>query len=215
MKFDLTSDIKQALTQYPSLQLMKDTDSALVEGEIIFSKLKHNFDDSFKVSLKFPHGYPFRFPNVEEIGKRIPRNANRHVNGNGNLCFGAEPEELITCSGGITLHFFIEKILIPHLAREVYVEVYRKYPHGERPHGRRAGNMDFYYELLNSFDTVLVLKILCYIASDRVPHYQDKCFCGSEFKLFECHFESIEKLKKLPRAYIINEIKEIYTMLNL
>ncbi|MDQ3050201.1 MAG: hypothetical protein M3Q95_04890 [Bacteroidota bacterium] len=206
--------MSQALSLYPSLYLVEDTVTPIIEGKIIFSNSKHGFEDSFNISLKIPAHYPYRFPQVEETDKRILRVPERHINRNGKLCFAADAEELITCKDGINLSYFIEKILIPHLAREVYVEIYKKYPHGERPHNLVYGNMDFYFEKMQSNDSVLILKAFCYIASNRIPTAHEPCLCGSGISFINCHEAAVKELASLPQAYITNEIKAIYSMVH-
>ncbi len=213
-RYDMIIDINEALQQYPSLKRVKDSDEVHLEGKIIFTNAVHGFDDWFNVAIKFPQHYPYQFPCVEEIDNRIPKVKERHVNSNGYLCFGAEPEELIVCNDGINLSYFLKNVLIPHLAREVYVEIHRNYPHGERPHYKRAGNMDFYYETLRSKDAVLVLKSFCHIACGSLPKTGKLCYCGSGTPYFDCHESAIKVLQKLPATYIISEINAIYGYLH-
>ena len=101
-----------------------------VKGEIPLVHPEKGEIDRYEVLIKFPQKFPQCFPNVVETSKKIPRTADRHINEDNTLCLAVHPEERAISKNGISFKFFLDKVLVPHLARETYKERKGVYPDG-------------------------------------------------------------------------------------
>lgn len=112
-------DIDTFLTDYPEMSLHPISgDEIRIAGTFQFSAdhAKHGkLTDKFELSIDIPSSFPRSLPTVWEIGKRIPRNNDHHINRGGSLCLGSPLRllEIINCNP--TLPHFVEQCLIPWL----------------------------------------------------------------------------------------------------
>ena len=152
----LENDIKLALIKYPSLKRIGQRE---IKGIFTASQIETGIQiEDYEVLINFPSRYPFVFPEVKETSNKIPKNVMRHVfTACGNLCFGNFVDTLKICKNGISLLWFLENILNPHLCREYVKEVTGDYPTGERAHSPE-GNWESYYEMLKTKDKELILN---------------------------------------------------------
>ena len=70
---------------YPTLALHDNEGTSYIEGVI---QLEHEglCFESFLVHIDLPEGYPYELPRAFEIGGRIPRNPDHHVNRGWQSC---------------------------------------------------------------------------------------------------------------------------------
>ncbi|MBE0662565.1 MAG: SEC-C domain-containing protein [Bacteroidales bacterium] len=160
--------------------------------------------DKYSVSIDFPNGYPKQFPRATEKSKKIPRITDRHVNKDNTLCLAVEPEEKLICRNGITLKYFLDKVLVPHLSRETYRSLSGKYEDGEYSHGI-VGLWEFFGDKLKTTDKKLIVnefKIM--LQSKRWPERNTPCLCGSKVKFKKCHLKKWKELAVLGDDYMRN-----------
>jgi hypothetical protein len=181
--------------EYPGLMLDIDAKNATpsISGIIQLEDEKGSFIDSYKLKIVPTTDYPNQFPNVFEIGGRIPINIDWHVYpDDGHCCISSIPEEILICKNGISLNSFIENQLKPYLFNQKYREV-----HGfflkERPHGNK-GNIQFFIEVFQTNDLTTIVKWLIFIRQRNEPNRVSKCFCGSSQKYRKCHRKTYRTL---------------------
>ncbi len=196
MKDFLIKEFKDLSNYYLELRLTKDGKS--IVGKIrLFDPITNDEFDSYEVKIEFPNQFPYCFAKVWETSNKIPKKPERHVNPDGSLCLGVIQEEIIITKKGIGIREFIEKILKPHLSRETYRRIKKKYPHGEYSHGI-DGVLEYFYEKFNSNNPTNILEILDLILNNKLPERNERrCICGKENKFKKCHLPAIEKVQRL------------------
>lgn len=204
----MLKDIDQALISYPLLERTIVNGHYAVIGEVqLVDKTKVEFD-RYSVFISFPSAYPNCFPKAKETSNKIPKVASRHINYDGTLCLAVEPEEKAISKNGIKFKFFLDKILVPHLARETYREITGEYPEGEYAHGN-VGIWEYYEILLGKKDRYAIIKELELIINSTWPLRNDKCSCGSEKKFKKCHQPIWLEVMKSGENYTIEKLKQL------
>ncbi|MEQ8475046.1 SEC-C metal-binding domain-containing protein [Fulvivirga sp.] len=213
MSPEVLSSLQEELKTYESLELSSSNGISisgsidLVEGGVQF--------ETYDIKLLFPSNYgdfssktfPYRYPLVYETSNKIPSNIGHHKSKHGQLCLEIPPRELVICKDGITLTYFIEEILKPHLAIQ-YVKVNsneKKYLYAEYDHDLN-GYWDYFKEYYQLDDKQLVLKALAYTTYNLSWSKSKPCFCGSERQYSECHMLAVESEIHLTSK----EIRRIY-----
>lgn len=204
----LIKDIDQALLSYPLLKRVEEDGFVRVVGEIPLIHPKKGEFDRYNVSISLPQAYPKCFPKVIETIGKIPRKDFRHVNPDQTLCFAVEPEEKAITKNGISFIFFLDKVLVPHLARETFREINGAYPDGEYAHGN-SGIWEFYESTLETTDRKLIISELEEIIYSKWQERNELCQCGSGQKFKRCHLEMWNKILKSGRDYIIEKLEQL------
>lgn len=202
----LIKDIDKALLSYPSLTRVEEGDFIRVKGTIPLTHSKQGEFDRYEVLIKFPVKYPKCFPRVIETSMKIPRIADRHVNSDNTLCLAVEPEEQSITKNGITFLFFIEKVLIPHLARETYRSAKGVYPEGEYSHGHE-GIWEYFESSMNQKDRKKIVSELEEILNNPWPGRNDLCSCGSGKKFKKCHMIRWSQILKPGKSYLTEQLQ--------
>ena len=130
------------LAAWPSLRRVPTTqaDAVVLEGWLEFvlhPKGYTRIEDSYLVRIEVPLGQTERIPEVFELGRRIPCEADHHVNPNGALCLGSPWRVRQLLGRPPSLTAMVERCVIPFL----YVASWRAqghegYPFAELRHGR-------------------------------------------------------------------------------
>lgn len=194
-------DIDAGLKSYPDLRRVTKDGCVQVKGEIPLVHPKKGEIDRYEVLIKFPESFPRCFPKVIETSKKIPRVAERHVNHDNTLCLAVLPEERVISKNGMSFKFFLDKVLVPHLARETYRERKEVYPDGEYAHGYE-GIWEYYAGILGQVDRTKIIEELELIAHSKWPGRNHKCPCGSGLKFKNCHIEKWQKIINAGQDYV-------------
>lgn len=209
----LQKDIKKALEFYPLLQLDVNSQFVHVFGEIILADPELGEFDRYSVSISFLKCYPKCFPKVVETSNKIPKEDYRHVNPDGTLCLAVPPEEKAIAKNGISFKFFLDKVLVPHLARETYRDSKGFYPDGEYAHGDE-GIWEFYESILNKKDRKSIIHELDQIVNSNWPERNHKCICGSGVKFKKCHLNKWTQVMKSGEIYVSSQIQILKNNIN-
>lgn len=209
---NVIKDIDSALVSYSDLRRVTEDGFIRVKGEIPLIHPEKGELDRYEVLIKFPRNYPKCFPKVIETSKKIPRKDFRHVNLDNTLCLAVEPEEQAIAKNGISFKFFLDKVLVPHLARETYRESKGKYPDGEYAHGY-DGIWEYYKSILDKNDKQSIIDELEQIVSSKWPKRNDQCTCGSGKKFKKCHQNIWLKVLNSGNHYVHNQIQILKTII--
>lgn len=213
--FDLKKDIEKALRKYSQLKLDTSANKIIIEGDFdAFDKVSRTVVETYSIKLLFPKSYPFSFPFVIETSEKIPRDISRHVRPNTTLCLGIPQDELSICRNGISLIWFLEEILNPHLCREYAREKLGYYPTGERSHGDE-GIWEGYFEIFGSSEKRMILKELEMILHHPKLGRHAPCYCNSGKKYKACHEKVEPEVLKIGRNYayaLFDRLKKDYNL---
>lgn len=206
-------DIDNALVSYPTLQRVTEDGFISVKGEVPLIHPEKGEFDRYEVLIKFPNNFPKCFPKVIETSNKIPRKDFRHVNPDNTLCLAVEPEEQAIAKNGISFKFFLDKVLVPHLARETYRESKGFYPDGEYAHGYE-GIWEFYESILDKKDKQSIINELELIANSSWLERNHPCVCGSGVKFKKCHLDKWTQVMKSGETYVRNQIQILKNNIN-
>ena len=164
-------------------------------------------EDKFDLEIRIPASFPNVVPFVTEIGQRIPRFGEYHVNRDGTLCLGSPLRLLLKLSGSPTLLGFAESCLVPYLfAISHKLRNGGALPFGELDHeapGLIADYMDLFclknsQQVLQAFDALGKKKR----TANKLP-----CPCGCGVRLGRCPLNAkIRRFRSLaPRSWFREE----------
>jgi hypothetical protein len=191
--------IPEVLNRFKNLhQVTTENGKIFLRGNLDVVDKDSQYWESYEVEIHHTEGFPFKFPDVYEIGGKIPRIADWHIYEDTlTCCLTVPPLEIIKCLHGITLDSFIESEVLPYFFNQTHRRVEGYYVNGEYSHG--------YLGILEFFDTELktrgavrdIVSLLFKIADSRKPGRADDCFCGRKIKYRKCHRSAYETLSKI------------------
>lgn len=178
---------------YPELHFYIEGDQIKMIGTLPIKDGSEVFD-RFSILIILPTDFPRSLPNVYEIGGRIPRTADRHVNsGSGEACVLLPEERWRVWSRGSSLLAYFNGPLRNYFLGQAMVELGEPWPFGERSHGIR-GLRDYYNETLGTDDPRIILKYLHCLSAKKPKGHWD-CPCGSGKRLRACHMPLVLNLR--------------------
>jgi len=191
---------------YPTLSVHQNDTASYIEGVI---QLEHEglCFESFLVRIYLPNGYPHELPKVFEIGGRIPKDLDLHVNRDGSLCLGVPDELWLEMKGQFEIGPFIERLLRPFLIGISEKLRTGKWPGVERSHGA-SGICEFYGTFIDTAAPAQVIALLHLLQKkDLKGHWL--CPCRSGKVLRHCHGSSIRDLasQELPKQLFAHALK--------
>ena len=153
---------EELVQTFSDLELCKnEAGQWVVAGDLSFSaglEGKKVIDDSFSIQIVIPDDYPDTPPSTFEVGGRIPRKPDFHINESGDMCLAASIEVRKKFSANPCLIHFVEKMVVPFLYWFSYRERFGERPWGELSHGSK-GIREYYQEVFETDDNALKGKI--------------------------------------------------------
>jgi hypothetical protein len=201
------NELSSVLTNYPDLVVKKKDGKDFLKGILDILDERGTVVRSFSVEIHSTEKYPYRFPKVYEVAGEIPRSPDWHKYDDDSCCFTVEQEEILLCHSGISLIYFIHKVVIPYFANQLY-RIKTGHYLNEYPHGLK-GVIVFYKDLFKSDDLSFWEK--CYTSAfiKGKTGRNDKCYCCSGQKFKNCHLPVENKLKILSEERVLKDIKLI------
>lgn len=204
---DIKNQIDKVLSIFPDFEYNENEKT--ITGRLFVSK-----QDSYLIEIHIGN-FPLEFPEVYEIGGRIPRRVERHIYSNtGSCCFTTSAKAQIFLKTKIkSLKLFVEDIVVPWFQNNSYYEIHREYYTEEYSHDG-SGVIEGYKDILQINNPVLIAKILikyCYKQKLRV---RDDCYCGSGIKLKKCsrglHDKCYRKLRMVSKEIVLHDLNNIF-----
>lgn len=189
--------------------------SNTLEGELFLPD-----GDSYEVLIDLKN-YPRFFPNVHEIGGRIPWKMDRHIYpDSGSCCFTTRAKSQILLKTVVkSLLDFIDEILIRYLENNSFYELNGSYYTEEYSHGK-MGIIEGYKDTLQIDDSIKVAKTLIRVAKSKKLVIHENCYCDSGRRLRKCfkgkHLNNLRKLHLVDKVILnqdlinFNEAIEVY-----
>lgn len=194
----------QVMRQYPKLNYYIENKKIIISGELDIKDKNNIVWDTFKILIVFPDDYPNSLPKTFEINRKIPRYPSRHINYDGSCCLCVRTLEKKYFQNGITITDYIEKLVIPFLANQIWYEKKGEWVNGDYSHGTQ-GILEAYEEITETKDINTILKIIEYVINAKKIQINKKCFCESGKKLKKCHLNIVNKLRNMVNKKVLIE----------
>jgi hypothetical protein len=144
----------------------------------------------FQLEVVVPGMYPDDCPFVREIGGRIPRIPDRHMNGDGTACLFVPEERARYFPIGMPLVGLLRGPIRAFFIGQLYFERFGQWPFGERGHGAK-GLLEFYAEALSTTNGETILFVIDDLRRPAATRAA-ACPCGSGIPTEGCHPRVLE-----------------------
>jgi hypothetical protein len=185
-KPELLEQLKRDLCgAFSNLHVSLENDQVFVRGSF---PIVHNGRtlDRYSIEIELLHDYPDSVPLVREIGGRIARTQDHHVNeAQGDICLFVREERWRVYPPGASFLDFLNVPVHNYFLGESLVELGEARPFGERSHGI-AGIIEYYAEELETNDLDIIIRFVECLSKESMPGHHP-CPCGSGKKLRQCH----------------------------
>lgn len=172
-----------------------------VRRAVVYGKYELDIPDTdrhidYGVALILPDDYPKRPPSMYCNDPKLPLdNIDRHIVRNGWACLGIYADILMRWQPGSGVVGFIEDLVAPFLAWQVYYDAFgNPPPWGERSHSGK-GILEFYAELLGLPLESNLVGFMKLLARKKQPQGHELCPCNSGKKLRDCHREMVYRAR--------------------
>lgn len=189
------ADIDALLVAWPRLRRLpaRHANVCIIEGMLSFRLAPpggREIEDTYRLRIEVPLRSTELFPPVYELGGRIPRTPDHHVNDAGNLCLGSPLQLRLQLARVPTLLAYVEQCVVPFL----YAASWREqgepgFPFDELQHGA-AGLLDDYRRLMNLDANEAVLAALRLLSLRPRVANKALCPCGCSQRLGRCDYRS-------------------------
>ena len=169
--------------------------------------------DLYEIEVEIPHGGPAEgLPVVREVGGKIPRTPDRHVNPDGTACLAVPDDLWYRHPQGFGLLEFLRGPVYGYYVGQSVVANGDPWPFGERAHGA-AGVVEFYAPLFRTANPLLAHRLLTQAVAKKMRTHR-RCPCGSGRPLRWCHYGILARLRhRLPRSVRRAAASAVATML--
>jgi hypothetical protein len=181
--------------------------SLLLEGDFQFCAEHQGYpkiSDTYHLQISIPKDFPRHVPTVREIDKKIPGEADFHVNRDGTLCLGSRIRLMARLQAEPTIQGFSKNCIVPYLyAMSLKLKHGHDFIFGELRHGVQ-GELDDYKDLLGlKCSDQVVPALLCLLKKRRLANKMP-CPCGCQRRLGKCGFNvTVRSFRKiLPKAWL-------------
>lgn len=188
-------DILDFLRDYPGMTFgPSKKDEVILKGIFKFKasvKELPEIEDSYNLSIRIPSNFPFHIPIVEEVGGKIPRDHNFHINPDNTLCLGSPLRLFKKLIKNPTINVFAEECLVPYLYAVSYkLQNGGGFIFGELAHGQR-GIIDDYTQLFRLRTRDQVFYALWLLGVNKRLANKQKCPCKCGKRLGACDFRKV------------------------
>ena len=186
----------QFLTDYPQMMFRPRVGKPpILRGRFAFTARHREageIEEAFKLEIEVPVTFPEEVPRVTEVGCRIPREVDYHVNpSDGTLCLGSPLRLRQLLAKDPTLTGFAENCLIPYLfAQSQRLAGSAGFTFGELAHGLR-GMLDDYVELFGVKQFWQAVEALRLLGMKKRQANKLPCPCGCRKRLGCCRFNAV------------------------
>lgn len=190
---DLLDKIRtQVQAFYPNLHFYPQSHCVVVRGGFPIIDSGEELD-RYSVEIALLADYPDSVPLVWETGGKIPRDADHHINVDGEACLFIPDERWRVYPPGATFLEFLDGPIRNFFLGQSIFQRTGEWPFGQRRHGA-AGIMEYYGELLGTGDvTVIIAYLECLSRPTLKGHWP--CPCKSGKRLRDCHRDQVDILR--------------------
>ena len=167
----------------------------LFEGDRVY--------DQYLIEVELPKDSPKGLPTVREVGDRIPREPDRHMERDGRACVALRDAFWYEHPKGMSLLEFLNGPVRGFFAAQSVIELGEEAPWkdsgwGEWEHGP-FGIVSFYQQHFGTDNISVIWEFLKLLAREHVKGHWP-CPCGTGEKLRKCHWPALKELRdRIPR----------------
>jgi hypothetical protein len=192
MRTKALGHLDQFLDDYPGMSTAPHSHSGVcLRGKFSFRAAVYcgaEIEDNYKLKIVIAEKFPQAIPVVEEIGGKIPRNGDFHVNPDGSICLGSPLRLLKMIHNFPSLSNFANKCLVPYL----YAVSYKlrnggDFVLGELAHGDQ-GIVDDYSMVLGLAARSQIKQAIQLLGVKKRIANKKTCPCGCGKRLGACPF---------------------------
>ncbi|MDA4848599.1 hypothetical protein [Hoeflea poritis] len=184
---EVSLGVRNFLKSQPRMVLRPSKSSALtLEGLYEFAAVDEHGNETFgsyNLRIEIPENFPREMPTVFEVGQKIPRKPENHVNLDGSLCLGSPLRLKLLTDSDKTLLGFASNCIFPFL----YAHSLGRFLFGELSHGL-AGLIEDYKDMLDVQTERQVVQFFTLASLRRRIANKRKCPCGCDRRLGVCEF---------------------------
>ncbi len=216
-KNKIQQEVEDFLKIQPEMKLRPViNDEYCLEGTFCFhfSYNSEKICDCYELEILIPIAFPNITPEVKEIGNRIERLCDNHIDTKGKLCLGSPITVQMIIQKGKTLKNFIDNVVVPFLAATTYRSRYgKKLIFGELNHGV-TGLVDDYKNLFGLPDKESIRRAIWLLGTKKRIANKSVCPCGCGNKLANCTFHiKINEFRKIaPRKWFKEHLNDFEKM---
>jgi hypothetical protein len=192
---DSIPGLGQFLADYPHMRFRPRTGKPpVLRGRFAFTAYHREagrIEDAFELEIEIPVAFPQEVPRVTEVGGRIPREADYHVNtSDGTLCLGSPLRLRQLLAQDATLTGFAQKCLVPFLfAESQKLTGTGGFAFGELTHGL-SGLLDDYVALFEVKEFSQAVQALRLLGMKKRRANKLPCPCGCRKRVGRCRFNT-------------------------
>jgi hypothetical protein len=208
----ISQQIGDFLYAYP-MMVIRPTNSKdfVIEGAFEFDavdELGNRIKDCFELRIHVPANFPSFLPTVYEIGNRIPRKMDNHINEDSSLCLGSPLRLKMALAENASLISFATKCIVPFL----WAHSKGEFLFGELPHGNK-GLWEDYKDILGVKNYHQIIDSFLLASRKRRAANKMICPCGCGRRLGKCSFRyKIHSLRRAaPRSWYADHANMLKT----
>ncbi len=152
-------------------------------------------------------------PIVYEISNKIPKENDRHINGDGSCCLSPYVEQALILGNDYTLVDYVDKLVIPFLAAQKLFDLGQGWINGEYSH-QIEGVIEYYQEKLKTRNIKVILQCLRHLMDLPEQITDEFCICGGRKRFDECHKILIDQFAEVNPILLSDDIILIERYLN-
>jgi hypothetical protein len=205
-----SNQLRSVVERYKNLTIHYKDNTPYLKGILDIPDDSGSIVGSYFIEVHYKEGFPYKFPELYEVGEDIPNDANWHKYTNSACCITVEADEVLKCKHGITVLQFISQFVIPYFANQIYRKHNGHYKNGEYSHSY-MGVFEFYSALFGTNDLNKWLDYFNCAFNGRKLSIgrNDNCFCGSSIKFKNCHLKVFENLKYIGKEQVLKDFKKL------
>jgi hypothetical protein len=201
-------DIKLSLRNYPELSF-HESPEPYIEGDW---KVSFNGEliQTYQIKITFPKDYPRQIPLVYELSEKIPKHADRHLNGpDWNACLFVADERWEIWPMGSSFQKFLEVPIYNFFLLQAYYEEFGEAPPslGERKH-REEGIIEYYYEKFKVKRPDEAGRLI--LATRYTTKRTERCPCGKNESFGTCHYEIVKQFRDKADPELLGKAAAIF-----
>lgn len=205
----IKKDIKDNLGNiFPNCKISINGKRIVISGVLILL-VEDKIIDRYLIEIEMPDMKKIYYPVVKEIGNKIPRIADRHINIGGTTCLFYPDNYKKYYNQKTKLSEFIKGPVFTYFIAQTYFEITGIWIFGELNHNE-IGAYEFYSQKFKIKDPQTIVIFLNFLLKKFSIKKNQFCACGNLKKFKNCHYRKLVKIKReVPLVMIENSVKKI------